>query len=86
MYRYYTTCNYFCLTELEVGFEEENYTVSESAGTVEVCVVVISPPPTEDLDVSLTLSPSTIAGTAGIINLIKVTSNYVQQSLLLQCL
>ena len=77
MYRYHTTCNYFCLIELEVGFEEEDYTVSESEGTVEVCVVVISPPPTDDLDVTVALSPSTIDGTAGIINLIKVTSNYV---------
>ena len=73
MYRYHTTSNYFCLTELEVGFEEEDYTVSESAGTVEVCVVVISPPPTDDLDVTVTLSPSTIDGTAGI----NITSNYV---------
>ena len=71
MYRYYTTCNYFCPTELKVGFEELNYTVSESAGTVEVCVIVISPPPTADLDVTVTLSPSTIDGTAGIINLIR---------------
>ena len=54
--------------ELSVGFEELSYTVSESAGTVEVCVVVISPPPTDDLCVTVTLSPSTIDGTAGIIN------------------
>ena len=67
----------FVLTELKVGFEELNYTVSESAGTVEVCVVVINPPPTADLGVDVTLSPSTIDGTAGIINLIEVTSNYV---------
>ena len=66
----------FCPKELKVGFEELNYTVSESAGTVEVCVIVISPPPTADLDVTVTLSPSTIDGTAGIIYLIKVTSNY----------
>ena len=77
MYRYYTTCNYFCLEELRVGFEELNYTVSESAGIAEVCVIVISPPPTADLDVTVALSPSTIDGTAGIIYLIKVTSNYV---------
>ena len=30
---------------------------------------VISPPPTVDLDVTIALSPSTINGTAGIINL-----------------
>ena len=63
-------------TELRVGFEELNYTVGESAGTVEVCVVVISPPPTEDLDITVALSPSTMDGTAGIINLIKITSNH----------
>ena len=74
MYRYHTTCNYFCPTELKVGFEELNYTVSESAGTVEVCVIVISPQPTADLDVAVGVSPSTIDGTAGIINVI---SNYV---------
>ena len=61
----------FCPTELKVGFEELNYTVSESSGTVEVCVIVISPPPTVDLDVTVVLSPSTIDGTAGIISLIK---------------
>ena len=75
MYRYCTT--YFCLTELKVGFEEQDYTVNESNGTIEVCVVVISPPDDADLDVEVALSPSTIDGTAGIINLIKVTSNYV---------
>ena len=66
---YCTTCNYFCPTELEVGFEELNYTVKESAGTVEVCVIVISPPPTAELSVSVTLTPSTIDGTAGITNI-----------------
>ena len=73
MYRYCTTCNYFCPKELKVGFEELNYAFNESAGTVEVCVVIISPPPTADLDVTVTLSPSTIDGTAGI----NITSNYV---------
>ena len=72
MYRCCTTCNFFfCPKELKVGFEELNYTVSESAGTVEVCVVVISPPPTDDLDTTVALSPSTNDETAGII------SNYV---------
>ena len=55
-----------------MGFEELNYTVSESAGTVEVCIIVISPPPTEDLDFTVALSPSTTNGTAGII---KITVN-----------
>ena len=55
----------FCPTELKVGFEELNYTVNESDGTVEVCVVVISPPDDADLNVTVALSPSTIDGTAG---------------------
>ena len=32
-----------------VGFERTSYTVNETDGTVEVCVVVTNPPPTEDL-------------------------------------
>ena len=68
MYRYVAIVklagNYFCPTEVKVGFKEFNHTVGESAGTVEVCVVVISPPPTDDLDVTVLLSPTIIDGTA----------------------
>ena len=53
-------------TVLKVGFEHLNYTVSESDGVLEVCVVVINPPPSADLDVTVAVTPSTIAGTAGI--------------------
>ena len=75
MYRCHVTCNYFPIV-LEIGFEEHNYAVNESAGTVEVCVIVINPPPTDDLDVTVTLTPSTIDGTAGIINLMSLQIMY----------
>ena len=72
---------------LTVGFEELSYSVSESAGTIEVCVIVISPPPTDDMDVTVALTPSTIDGTAGIINLVKNTLNYsITIITIIQCL
>ena len=43
-------------TVLKVGFEQLNYTVSESDGVLEVCVVVINPPPSADLDVTVAVN------------------------------
>ncbi len=43
-----TSCFYAFLVAV-VGFERTNYTVNETDGFVEVCVVVTTPPPTEEL-------------------------------------
>ena len=55
-----------------VGFESPNYTVNESDGSVEVCIVVTNPPANEDLIFDIITHHVTRSGTAGnniIINL-----------------
>ena len=48
-----------------VGFESSSYTVNESDGTVEVCIVVTNPPAGEPLIFILITQHSTRSGTAG---------------------
>ena len=54
-----------------VGFEEPMYTLSESAGSQEVCVLVSNPPQEQPLgmDIILVASTSTEGTTAGIIKI-----------------
>ena len=55
----------FFLIVASVGFEFEEYSVSESAGVVEVCVVVTNPPVDQPLSQTQVLSYSSQAGSAG---------------------
>ena len=48
-----------------VGFESSNYTVNESDGTVEVCVVVTNPPEGTPLIFRIITQHLTRSGTAG---------------------
>ena len=48
-----------------VGLEHTIYTVAESAGSVEVCAVVMNPPPSQPLSSSFTLLADTLAASTG---------------------
>ena len=53
------------LTDVVVGFEELSYSVDESVGQFQVCVVVTKPPQSDVLNRTFSLSVSTSVGTAG---------------------
>ena len=48
-----------------VGFEELSYSVNESVGQFQVCVVVTMPPQSDVLNRTFSLNVSTSLGTAG---------------------
>ena len=48
-----------------VGFESPTYTVTESDGSVEVCIVVTNPPADADLIFDIITLHVTRSGTAG---------------------
>ena len=52
------------LTDVVVGFEELSYSVDESVGQLQVCVVVTKPPQSDVLNRTFSLCVSTNLGTA----------------------
>ncbi len=59
----------FLTADVIVGFEQ-NYTVSESVGSFQVCFRVFNPPDNQELILSLDLVVDTIEGSAGIVLLV----------------
>ena len=53
------------LADVVVGFEELSYSVDESVGQFQVCVVVTKPPQSDVLNRTFSLSVSASLGTAG---------------------
>ena len=53
------------LTVVVIGFERNQYIAAESVGELEVCAVVIIPPPEVDILDVIVLTLVTIEGTAG---------------------
>ena len=55
----------FVILAVIVGFEQLQYTVNEAIGPVEVCIIMINPPPNENLIFEVVTEYITVTGTAG---------------------
>ena len=54
-----------CFLAVIIGFEQLQYTVNETSGTVEVCIAITNPPPNENLVFEIVTEYISVTGTAG---------------------
>lgn len=70
-----------CFVVITVGFERSKYSVNETDGFVEVCVIVINPPSSEDLAFDIITEYQSRTGTAGNVRRTETNSLYCHESL-----